>query len=188
MDHETAVHTDAVGRYYLKELSEIESEAFEDHVVECSACAEDLRSLTIFAANAKAIFREASEAPKAVATATAARTPRWLDRLRPRWSPVFALSAAANAILLLGLTYEITTLARFRTPRTLTTIAAARAEKGGTVAAVHQGETSVLVLFDLPERRAPKYAYQLSTGGSVVREGLVRSPEQREDTLYLDVP
>ena len=57
MDHDTAVRSDAAARYYLKELAETESEAFEDHLAGCSACIEDLRSLTIFAANTKAIVR-----------------------------------------------------------------------------------------------------------------------------------
>ena len=44
------------------------------------------------------------------------------------------------------------------------------------------------MLFDLPETPAQKYEFQLSTGGSVVRDGFVRAPEQPEDTLYVDVP
>jgi hypothetical protein len=185
MDHDTAVRSDAAARYYLKELAETESEAFEDHLAECSACTEDLRSLTIFAANAKAILQEKTAAPARAVE----RRPGWLDRLRLRWTtPALALSAVANILLFVGLGYEMTTLARFTAPRTLTAVAAARAEKGVTATAVHQGETSVLVLFDLPERPAQKYEFQLSTGGSVVRDGFVRAPEQPEDTLYLDVP
>ena len=144
MDHDTAVRSDAAARYYLKELAETESEAFEDHLAECSACTEDLRSLTIFAANAKAILREKAAAPATASAAVARpveRRPDWLDRLRLRWAtPALALSAAANILLFVGLGYEMTTLARFTAPRTLTAVAAARAEKGATVAPVHQGE------------------------------------------------
>src|SRR5205085_10238024 len=78
MDHETAVRIDAAARYYLRELAETELEAFEDHVAECSACIEDLRCLTIFAANTKAIVREENAAQGAVPRAVERRQ-RWLD-------------------------------------------------------------------------------------------------------------
>ena len=183
MDHETAVRIDAATRYYLRELREPEAEAFEDHVAECSACSEDLRYLTIFAANAKVIFQQEKATPRTVERGAGPFT--WL---RFRWTPAFALSAAANVLLVVGLGYEVNRLARFTTPRTLPVIVAARAEKGSTSAAVRYTETSVLVLFDLPQQHADAYDYQLSRGKDMVRTGTLRAPAQSEDTLYLDFP
>jgi len=183
MDHETAVRTNAAVRYYLKELEATESEALEDHVAECPACCEDLRCLTIFAANTKAVFAEETAAPRVIE-----RRANWLDRLRPSRAPALALSAVANVLLILGLGYEISNLALYTAPHAVPSIAGVRAEKGETPAAVRYGETSVLLYFDLPERRPANYAYQLSAGGSVVRSGSVPAPTQPEDTLNLDFP
>ena len=183
MDHETAVRIDAAARYYLRELREPESEAFEDHVAECSACTEDLRCLTIFAANAKAILHAEKPAVSAVERGTGSFA--WL---RFRWMPALVLSAAANVLLVVGLGYEVNSLARLNRPRTLPVIVAARAEKGSTSVAVRKNETSVLVLFDLPQQHADAYDYELSRGQDMVRTGTVRAPAGSEDTLYLDFP
>ena len=183
MDHETAVRIDAPTRYYLKELEAPESEAFEEHVAECSACLEDLRDLTIFGANANAILQEGNAAPR-VEERRAGR----LAWLRLQWRPVLAFSAVANVLLVAGLGYEFSRVTRFEAPRTLPVIAAARAEKGSRSAPVRYSETSILVLFDLPPQHAGAFEYQLFRGNEVVRTGAVSAPAQSEDTLYLDFP
>ena len=97
--------------------------------------------LNHLAANAKAVFAEERAAPRVIE-----RRANWLDRLRPRWAPALALSAMANVLLMLGLGYEVSNLARYTAPRAMPSIAGVRAEKGGTPAIVRHGETSVLIL------------------------------------------
>src|SRR5229473_2866172 len=63
MDHETAVRTGATERYFLGHLTGEDRDSFEEHYFMCPECAEDLRALTIFAANAKAVFREKAAGP-----------------------------------------------------------------------------------------------------------------------------
>jgi hypothetical protein len=108
MDHETAVQTKATERYFLGELTGADLEGFEDHFFMCAECAEDVRTLTVFTANAKAAFREEA-APPVVPAFLSARA--------------FWLSAALNVALLSGLGY---TLLRFG-PQVKQELAEARA-------------------------------------------------------------
>jgi Putative zinc-finger len=90
MDHETAVQLKAAEGYFLGELTGEDRDAFEDHFFMCPECAEDIRTLQIFAANAKAVFREPS-VPAGVLTS----------------NRFFWLSAAVNCGLILGLGYML---------------------------------------------------------------------------------
>jgi hypothetical protein len=63
MDHETAVRTSATERYFLGELTGQDQDGFEEHYFMCPECAEDVRALTVFAANAKAVFRQKAAGP-----------------------------------------------------------------------------------------------------------------------------
>jgi hypothetical protein len=90
MDHETAVQLKATERYFLGELTGADREGFEEHFFMCPECAEDVRALTVFAANAKAVFREEA-APPAI--------PAFLS------TKAFWLSAALNVALLAALGY-----------------------------------------------------------------------------------
>ena len=57
MDHETAVRTGATERYLLGDLTGEDRDGFEEHYFMCPECADDVRALTVFAANAKTVFR-----------------------------------------------------------------------------------------------------------------------------------
>ena len=58
MDHLDADRTKAVERYVLGDLSVSEVEEFERHFFDCPQCSEELRALTIFQENARAVFVE----------------------------------------------------------------------------------------------------------------------------------
>src|SRR5947207_15968254 len=89
MDHETALRTSATERYFLGELTGQDRDGFEEHFFMCPECAEDLRALTVFAANAKAVFRQEAAGPTPQA--------EWISSGR-----VLRLSAALNVALVLG--------------------------------------------------------------------------------------
>src|SRR5437763_5529226 len=93
MDHETAVQTGATERYLLGELTGEDRDRFEEHYFMCPECAEDVRALTVFAANAKAVFRENATGPAPHAGMLLSGRVLWL-------------SAALNAALLLGVGYS----------------------------------------------------------------------------------
>jgi hypothetical protein len=63
MDHLDADKTKAVERYMLGDLSVSEVEDFERHFFDCPQCSEELRALTIFQVNARAVFGEQDSAP-----------------------------------------------------------------------------------------------------------------------------
>ena len=94
MDHETAVQIDATERYLLGQLSVADRDAFEEHYFMCPDCSEDVRALTVFAANARAVFRQKAAGP--------ARHAGILFSGRALW-----LSAALNAVLLLAVGYGL---------------------------------------------------------------------------------
>jgi hypothetical protein len=113
MDHETAVQQKATERYFLGELTGADRDGFEEHFFTCPDCAEDVRAMTVFAANAKAVFREEAAPPVVPMGA-------FLSSLSNR---ALWLSAALNVVLLSGTGY---TLLKFA-PEMRQELAAARA-------------------------------------------------------------
>jgi hypothetical protein len=63
MDHMDAEQLKAVERYMLGDLSVSEVEEFERHFFDCPQCSEELRTLTLFQENARAVFAEQDLAP-----------------------------------------------------------------------------------------------------------------------------
>src|SRR5580698_2588556 len=63
MDHLGAENMKAVERYVLGDLSVSEVEEFERHFFDCPQCSEELRALTIFQENARAVFVEQDLTP-----------------------------------------------------------------------------------------------------------------------------
>ena len=52
MNHVDAIQLRAAERYALNQLSAPEAEAFEEHFFSCTECAEEVRWVTMFEANA----------------------------------------------------------------------------------------------------------------------------------------
>jgi hypothetical protein len=129
MDHETAVQLKATERYFLGELTGADREGFEEHFFTCPECAEDIRTLTVFSANAKAVFREE-------ATPVSVPVGAFLSS-RALW-----LSAALNVALLSGMGY---TLLKFA-PQVKRELAEARAPQfvqDVPVLGVSRGDTAI---------------------------------------------
>src|SRR5262249_16067528 len=80
-------------RYILGELTGDDRDRFEEHFFECPECTEDVRALTVFQANARAVFREEAATP-----ALPAVPARALLGNRILWC-----SAVLNCLLLVGL-------------------------------------------------------------------------------------
>jgi hypothetical protein len=116
MDHETAVQLQATERYFLGELTGADLDGFEEHFFMCPECADDVRAMTVFTANARAVFREEAAPPVVPMGA-------FLSSLSNLSKRALGLSAALNVLLLSGLGY---TLLRV-TPEMRQELAAARA-------------------------------------------------------------
>ncbi len=129
MDHETAVQLKATERYFLGELTGADREGFEEHFFCCPECAEDVKAMTVFAANAKAVFRDQGAPPGVPAGAFLFNRALWL-------------SAALNVALLAGLGY---TLLKFA-PQEKRELAEARAPQfvqDVPVLGVSRGESAI---------------------------------------------
>jgi hypothetical protein len=99
MDHETAIRIQAAERYVLEEFSPEERTEFEEHYFDCQECAEEVRSASIFAANATQALQEGRARKTEAPARSVGRPGRWF------WWPLVA-SAALNLALLAGFGLE----------------------------------------------------------------------------------
>jgi len=95
MDHESAIETAAAERYFLGEMGEEERSEFEAHFFECEACALNVKTLSAFRENLKALKDEEPQAgPIGLDWA------RWVRWVQPAWA------APALAVLVLVVGYQ----------------------------------------------------------------------------------
>jgi hypothetical protein len=177
MDHETAIRMNATERYFLGEMSGDDRDGFEEHFFSCPECSEELRALTIFAANAKAVFRD---------EATAAPPPHagMLLSGRALW-----LSAGLNVALLLGLGYgwvkagaDRRELAEARAPQYVQEVSVFGAQRSGGAAAVREISRStrrVVFSFYLTEK-FKNIGYELKDETGAVRGEQTLPPPPQE--------
>lgn len=99
MDHSEAVRGNAAERYAIGDLPLAEVEEFERHFFECPQCSEDLRALTVLAANARATFGEPRVVVQESKPPVAGKVRAWW---RQPWvfGPAFAAAAVAVLILI----------------------------------------------------------------------------------------
>jgi hypothetical protein len=100
MDHMDAEHMRAVERYVLGDLSVSEIEEFERHFFDCPQCSEELRTLTMFQENARAVFLEPDPTPVLVRAPLPEKAASWWSG----FSPLFMRQwAGALGALLIGI-------------------------------------------------------------------------------------
>lgn len=93
MDHLDAEKIKAVERYVLNDLSVSEVEEFERHFFDCPQCSEELRALTIFQENARAVFAGEDPAPVPAMVTAPKSAAKWWQGFSPQlssWTPAFA--------------------------------------------------------------------------------------------------
>jgi hypothetical protein len=94
MDHLDAENMKAVERYMLGDLAVSEVEEFERHFFDCPQCSEELRALTIFQENARAVFAEQDLAPVPASVPVPKSAAGWWGGFSPlfgnrQWAMVF---------------------------------------------------------------------------------------------------
>jgi len=101
MDHLDAESMKAVERYMLGDLAASEVEDFERHFFDCPQCSEELRALTIFQENARAVFAEQDLAPIPASVPAPKSAAGWWGG----FSPLFGSGqwAVALGALLIGI-------------------------------------------------------------------------------------
>jgi hypothetical protein len=102
MEHNEAIQISAAEKYVLRELSDDQRDAYEEHFFDCSQCAADIKAAMIFADASREIFADDLNRPVSEIDQLHGRPQsRWLHWL-PSLRPAFALPAfAALAFVLL---------------------------------------------------------------------------------------
>jgi hypothetical protein len=173
MDHETAVQLKAAEGYFLGELAGEDRDAFEEHFFMCPECAEDVRTLQIFAANAKAVFREPS-VPAGVLTS----------------NRFFWLSAAVNCGLILGLGYMLLSvtpamkreLAEAREPQFVQDVPVLAISRGGEALREISSSTQRIVFSFYLREPYRTISYELSADSGTVLPRRTLAAPPREDS------
>ncbi len=99
MDHNEAIKSQAVEKYFLGELKGDAREAFEEHFFDCAECAADVKTTAVLVDNVREVLRTVpAEAKKAPAREK--RTTGFLSW----WKPAY--SFAAIAALVAGIGYQ----------------------------------------------------------------------------------
>ena len=168
MDHDTAVRSNATESYILGELSGEDRDGFEEHFFLCPECAEDVRALTVFAANARAVFRR--EAAPAVHAGIL-----WSGRAL--W-----LSVGLNVALLLGVGYGWRELSAARAPQYVQDIAVLGvARSAGNVREISRSTRRIVFSFYLPGK-FESIGYELKDDSGVVRARQILPAPPKEDS------
>ena len=111
MDHEIATQMKAPERYVIGELDAAERESFEEHFAGCPSCMDEVTSISAFAANARAVFRE--RAAESARTAWVRPRSRFWNL---RWQVAIPAFAAA-ALAFFAIYQNSVTIPGLRAPR-----------------------------------------------------------------------
>ena len=184
MDHETAVRSGATERYFLGLLTGDDRDGFEEHYFMCPECSEDLQALTVFAANAKAVFREKAAGP----------TPHAGVLLSSR---ALQLSAALNFLLVLGVGYGLLKvapdrnreLAEARAPQFVQQVTVLGPSRGdGTSLEISSSTQRIVFSFYLTRPfRNLGYEVKDETGAVRLRQVLPAPPKEDSDESHLSL-
>jgi hypothetical protein len=187
MDHKQAVQTHASMRYAAGELTGTERDSFEEHFADCSDCMKDVETSTVFAANARAVFR---------ARASSGSPAKPISWFAWRPFPALAFSGALNVVLVAGLGYG---LLHLRTASTGAVVTSSEPEAVDVVAVhgttrgaeapgqvVHVSRRPVVLTFDLPQSYE-HYSYSIERDGTAVLAGELQAPKHA-DSLSFEIP
>jgi hypothetical protein len=107
MDHAEAILMKAAERYVLGDLSVSEVEGFERHFFDCPQCSEELRTLSVFQENARAVFIEQTSTPSISDSAVSLPT---LPLTKPKaagagwsWAAMFSPAVLGPALAMLAI-------------------------------------------------------------------------------------
>jgi len=192
MNHSEAVRAKAAEQYLLGEMRGPLREEFEEHFMECSECAADVRAGVAFIESAREALR--LEPSAGVETAQTSPQPSWLAALfRP------AIAAPAFAILLAIAGYQgIVTIPHIKSqlslansPRALHAFSLIGANSRGdtaVVVAVRPDEAFTLYLDIRPDPSFSLYTCEVENGSGVPEFSVQVSAEEAKNTVQILVP
>lgn len=176
MDHESAVTSHAVERFFLGEMAPDERDAFEEHFFLCELCGDDVRATSAFIENTKSIFSAAPPSPGRV------RRP-WFAWLRPAlsYSPAYAAAAAVFLIMLGYQDFKV--IPALKAPQAVSSGVVLDGPTRSAVPKLRDGESPH---FEVPwDRRGPAYV-ELLHNSAIISSGEVEppAPSQPLDVLF----
>ena len=179
MDHDTAIQMKASERYIIGDLSLDQREEFEEHYSDCTRCMDDVSTASIFAANAKAVFRDRALAEPV------RRKPAWLGWLFARPLPAFAASAFA---VFIGY-QNLVVIPGMKGPRSVVASVVLDGDTRATLPQVHAGEAlRVQLPFDPTAADGKLTAELMDTLGDRLSSGPVAAPDANQPLdLYFPV-
>ncbi|HET7107508.1 MAG TPA: zf-HC2 domain-containing protein [Candidatus Acidoferrum sp.] len=193
MNHQEALHLQAVEKYILGELTPELREQFEEHYFDCSECSTELKSLGTFVTASRLVFKDEERSFRMGPHAVGAERPSWFNWLQPVIS-VPAIMALAAVVV-----YQLTMPIRSaRKQEAVQTVAEVYESSYHLQGATRGGETSKLAVrteenfgldFDfVPTRIYPSYKGRLldSSGQAVLRFSLKGA--QRNKEVHLVIP
>jgi hypothetical protein len=188
MDHTQAVQSQAVEKYVLREMTETEALAFEEHFFTCKECAGDVAAESVFVDTARDVFEETKFKP-----AAAERGPSLGDKLRAFGSVLarpgaLAFTTAAFALLTIyqGM-FVIPSLRSAAQPQQLFAYHLKESVRGSQSIAIPPGASSVTLSFEPRwEERPAKYDCVLETAsGTRLASFEVAPPPPGEPIMIL---
>jgi hypothetical protein len=144
MDHNLATRLQALARYLLGDLSLPEREDFEEHFFTCRECAEELRTGAMFAANARAVFRDHARRPRPVVPAAHPPDSSVWAWLRPAFQP--ALTAAFAIALVAVMVHDRRVISNLRSD-----VAQSGEESSNPAYVIHASERGSDELITVPK-------------------------------------
>jgi hypothetical protein len=188
MDHKTAIKTQASEKYVLGQLTGAERDDFEEHMADCTFCLDEIATIDMFAANARAVFGD-----QAARTRTDEKKTGWLDWLRSRPIPTLAFSGGLNLALAGLLGYSVirvvpqleTQLARYETPAVTEGFRLQGTTRGAAQTFVVKASPYAILRFDNPQKYT-RYSYVLE-GVDIRRSGDLQGAPLA-DTMQVVVP
>lgn len=163
MTHEEAVRTQAVERYLLRELSDPDRDAFEEHYFSCPECAQEVRAGAAFTASARALFAEQAQRAGMGRTGAAPGRFGWLGgRMMVAVAGIMLLALIGYLLLVFipGLRSE---LARLRAPQAYPAVFLRAVARGDDqVLEIPRGSQFVGLSMDVaPEQSYPSYLCEI---------------------------
>jgi hypothetical protein len=201
MNHAEALETQFVERYLLGELTEAETEAFEQHYFACPECAADVATATLLKANARAVFRDEAEPHREAEPRRAGQSEKlgiWQRFFSPFQAPPALAAGLASLVLAAGGSYQLLVL----TPRLKQELQQAYAPVAlseFTLTGVTRGELPVVrvpgearffsVSFDVdPGLPYREYRCDLKDGAGSIRLSLHLSPPPAGKPIVILLP
>jgi len=189
MNHEQAVQQSATERYLMGELSPELRDEFEDHFFECSECAHDVRSASLFVEGSKRVLGERVELAAAAVREPAATPAGWLSWLRPAFAvPVLALLLAVIAYQNLVIYPQMR--ASLDRPQVLPWVPLNTRTRGTETTLVHarRGESFVVFMTIPPDPRYSQYVADIYDPAGKLDASLSIPIQESQDTVAIRIP